>query len=1285
MTADTMRPDEAETEMEVEMESEEEGAVAGKGVGPRCGSVPLTAFSQLGEAQVSGALALLPLLLDTRTTFESQEFQYSLTRLIRGIASSRQTAREGYFCTLTILLKYRTDFSITVLLEKLNKELKIGSLSKSETGEVCTGHVLVCGSVIRSGRFISCSEEERAEVIKALFNAGSKKAYLSLPAHVFLTDFIRQSTEEDVREKLWSHLKEPLSCPLNEYSLDSLYCLLTLSDCCPSIVKKLCKKKLKISSLFCDDTLPMLSDKLMSAPEFSFINHPVYEAFGRELAKSDYLVKFWSNGIEPKLNVQNENRVLIALTILGVVLKNIGANSKQIPHLLGEHFLPCILEWFKGFQSATQSGKMLKFKGKQKYFVHENKGKQIILKSKEILGLLQEALQQDGVEDETKLEVLKKLLFYPGDIMFCDITNTRLIKILIEDLKVDGVYNFADILKKVIINESKKTQASSERFWTIIEKLRAAEMLTYLINHRTTIDDVQWRIKNMQFFIQIGLFKALKDDDLYISSELAGGIKKCFFRCLTFRSPKLETLLTILSSLVEYIDKGIKSNPELVAKNVKAFSPVVLESWKTMNEFNKKLTSSEKMQNTKASTVFQILSLHSGLFLFSEIMTTDMAKNSLDEVQSCYDHYVKDKKNKKKSKPTYKDGDIVDVEPEWTEVLVDVFLSFLSRDSYLLRTVVQCVFRLLCEYLTPSAIGQILSVLDPDNDTNILSNKGDDSDDENNDEDDDDIDPENESEEDAEKDQTKEIDEDSSEDDDNDDSNEENDDDDNNITVNDQLRMAVQKALGSAAPDTDTESIDADNIDDEEGKRLDSALSSAFRMLRQSKGEMTKKEKKNIRTVMEFRIRVLDLIQIYLEKVPSMDICLGMLSPLFKCLEFSIKDSLQQPLEKKVRKCIKYLYSIKNFSSSDDVTMEVLANYLTAITSRGNRTQFVFQALGDVITKCSTFIVRCSQKLNIPETTSKKKKKTNISPITEIYKESLEAFFTKRDCLLPVIFFHDILNIKWDGNWILLEKIVEKVVDDNVRQFRKNEALEMINIFYTNLKRGPQVNIAESSNKLKELENNFSREIIAYLNKNDGTNVNERFFTILMKVFISIKNFYNCLKQLTDNMDWKNIGEAVQSCRNHIKLRNNQDYFKFCNVFKLEKLKNTTQVITAAKKESIDSGHDSNTDEEVTENGERLQNGVCNGNKTESNPKSEKRNKSKKGKVTKKESKMLRVQASSEGFPDISFTKLLECSNINVDDIGDESASEEEAKPVKKRKAETPALDKPKKSKKSVA
>lgn len=67
-------------------------------------------------------------------------------------------------------------------------------------------------------------------------------------------------------------------------------------------------------------------------------------------------------------------------------------------------------------------------------------------------------------------------------------------------------------------------------------------------------------------------------------------------------------------------------------------------------------------------------------------------------MQNCYEHHKTDKDDKEKD------------EPNWVEVVVELMLSLLSRESYLLRQLISRVFSHLCSELTPQASHQILQV-----------------------------------------------------------------------------------------------------------------------------------------------------------------------------------------------------------------------------------------------------------------------------------------------------------------------------------------------------------------------------------------------------------------------------------------------------------------------------------------------------------------------------------------------------------------------------------------------
>lgn len=88
-----------------------------------------------------------------------------------------------------------------------------------------------------------------------------------------------------------------------------------------------------------------------------------------------------------------------------------------------------------------------------------------------------------------------------------------------------------------------------------------------------------------------------------------------------------------------------------------------------------------------------------------------------------------------------------------------------------------------------------------------------------------------------------------------------------------------------------------DEMDEEEGKRLDAALSEAFCLLKKTKPKKSKKQSKEDEELTHFRVRVIGLLKKYLSGEPDLALCLDLIIPLFELLEFCIKDPHQKPLE----------------------------------------------------------------------------------------------------------------------------------------------------------------------------------------------------------------------------------------------------------------------------------------------------------------------------------------------------------------------------------------------------
>ncbi|XP_026740402.1 myb-binding protein 1A-like protein [Trichoplusia ni] len=1036
-----------------------------------------------------------------------KDLQYVLKRLVRSLGANVPNMRTGYFATLVALLSNFEGITIPQLLELVKKELHSNGSSKSEVGDVALGQILVCGAIFRSKLILKCSSEEQGEVIQLLMAAGKKKSYLSTVAYLILLDFLKGVDIEQFASVYWPLIKQDFKKDLKEHTLDSLYFLMVINTKFPAKVKL--RKLIGSTDVLSEDNIHTVCEKMMTGIDFNSIGHPIYKEVATNIANSPHLQLFWTSGIDSQLVKHNRNRELVAINILTTVLHNINTGLEVLPELVSRNFFKLFMDWFKGLQTAS------KIRSKRD---NEDDNKIMIKKQKELLNALAKALKSDQVEDSIRVEILQKLLFNPGEMNFAEITGTTVVKSIISDLKKDGVKKMAKLFKGVLLNTSKKfLKENVERNWYNNERVKAAELLSYLVSHEAIKDDTEFKLTYMKLLMCFGFFKIGGDDNVAVSSELSGAIKSCFYRCFTSRFSNVDNLVTVLSSLSSFIC-NILQKEQVRAKIEKQFPKENMECWEMLQEVCGKIE--ENNTKTKVDKVFLILLYQLGLFLFSEPVHVKIARSSIKELKSCYEHYKKGKKKQSKAKK-----EDLSADPEWIEVLVEVLLSILSAESSVLRSVVQCVFRLLWEYLTPSAVGQIVSVLDPENESNPLTQE--------------DSESENEDEDNPVQENGKESDEESEEEEEESESDgddEADDDDEEEMRTPEQLRIAVQKALGSAALESDAESVDADMIDEEEGKKLDEALAEAFKQFHQSKGKKSKKDRKDKKSLSDFRIRVLDLVDIYLEKDPSMDICLGMIAPLTRCLEFCIQDSQFSELENRVRKTIKNLTKIRKFSSVDDIDMNILCDHLKSVIEKDARSHFLFQALGDVITFFATFIIHCSEKIDTKK--SKVTKSKAASPLTDIFKESLQNYFQNRNCMLPIIFFHNVLQTDWDGSYALVPTIIQNVFNKNVRLFRRNEGLELLSGFYRSLKRSKPTS-DKLIKQLISLETEFETTLVDTLKNDSEFSVKNNFFIILRKLINIMQGFHESC-QVETKLNFKSLLEVVGSCKATVKTVNNK-------------------------------------------------------------------------------------------------------------------------------------------------
>lgn len=1148
---------------------------------------------------------------------DNKECKYAIIRLIRGLGSSKLYAKKGFYSTLTTFLIINPDVSIDTIITTMDTELHpVNSNAKSEKADIYMGRILTCGALIRSKLLLNSAADTQSKVVEILLNAGKQRSYLSFVSISFLMEFINQLNGDSVKTSIWPLMENEFGKPWAEQTLDSFYALLVIRDKFPALVnQEFLKKYLSSNDIITKENINNIVNILTDLPRIKSCHHPVFALFCAKLAATNLVTDFWL-AIDSKFKKPSKTHEHVAIEILKHLLVHL--NDKTVfPSLLSSNFLQHML--------------------KKCSILKRNNNDEVVVAFKGLLNLLITSVKD--IKTKIQINVLKKLILYPGDLMIEKKTGVKIIQLITGNLNADGVKKLSNFYRSIIENIiPKERECSQTESWTNAERIYAVQLLTRLITHPAILSDEEWKLNQLKFLFLFGFCEVPQ-----VGVELVPHFKDSFFRALDQKMPKLNDLRNMLSALVHYL------NTELSSENIKLRIPLSEESeaaWKKAIRLIEKL---ENNPNAEAIPIFHTMCLHMGLQLFSD---PEVAVMSINELQSCYDRV------KKKSK--LKNNKLKD-EPEWVEVVIDLLLSLLSKNSHLMRSLVTCVFPHICPYIV--SMSQILSVLDIKKETNPLSMNGDDNEESSGSDEDDENDENNVEE------HNTEVTTDSSDESDAD-CDKEDEDEDEDETVTDMLRVAVSQALGGANPDNNDEDMDVDKIDEDEGKRLDESLAAAFKILRQNRRGQSKKQEKSAQALTHFRARVTDLLEIYLDCNPAMGVVLDMLVPLFALLEFCIKDPHQKPLENRVRACLKKLSTIKKFRDTEGVDNELLTIILKILIEKGERSASVCQEMGDKLAECCAFLIRCVQYVGLVDDT-----------FVDIYKTNLTAFFKKRDCILPGILFKSLLQQSWEGNWQLAPLLVEYAFDLNtIRSFRRGQALEFLTIFYRKnrlIRSGSTQNknrikmekkLCENSiNLLQDLCNaNECKDEQLTSDENCGIKINQKFVYLFLTLLHTIHG-----QHLPEIWKWETIKEKLVRYRTKAVLSKDarSAYNRLAQLIGLS-------LNCPAKKQETElpkvNGQISNLKEkdENEEQEEQKEEAVIKiddeENSTEINKaklKKKKKNKSKQKEkqLLKKESRELRLQTMSEGLDVFQFS-----SSVNLPNEINETNSIQNDLPVAK-------------------
>ncbi|RDW85130.1 hypothetical protein BP6252_02720 [Coleophoma cylindrospora] len=487
---------------------------------------------------------------------------------------------------------------------------------------------------------------------------------------------------------------------------------------------------------------------------------------------------------------------------------------------------------------------------------------------------------------------LPQLLANNGNYNFDKITKTKTVEKLLQLTNDDTATEIVETLLQPVISVDSADSAKEPES----RRQMFGDYLLNLIRRVDASSSPTW-LKSMAF---PKLFDLAYGTELACSPPLSDRTRTLFRNRL---SSALTHVLSGLENchypcdLLSLSPDAVKMDDDITSAKDQATSTVA-----------KLLKKSKKAKEPKEKAPLQALALLYALVIFQLYNGESEAVSILDELKLCYDKLIR-----------HKDSEESDVEA--SEVLVELLLSFLSKPSALLRKVTQLVFSAFMSEITADGLKLMTDVLESSESLKGQQElfdqepeDGDQMEDDNDDEDEDDeldsdvevVDlkvlnghlDESDDEDDAEEDEDEEM---------------EDVEDEEGKKLDDALAQALgTHRLDKEGPEEDSDS-DAD-MTDSEMMELDAKLVEIFK---QRKKEPNKKqEQKDAKeTMVNFKSRVLDLLEIYAKKQATNPLAFGLLIPL---LELIRTTKTKQLAEKAQSIIISFSKAAKSAKKSDE-------------------------------------------------------------------------------------------------------------------------------------------------------------------------------------------------------------------------------------------------------------------------------------------------------------------------------------------------------------------------------
>ncbi|XP_050146462.1 rDNA transcriptional regulator pol5-like [Malus sylvestris] len=1011
--------------------------------------------------------------------------RYAVRRLIRGVSSSRECARQGFALGLSILVSTIPSIKVNSLLKLIVDFLEVSSSMKGqEQRDHLLGRLFAYGAIARSGRLAEEWVSDRntpliKEFTSLLIALASKKRYLQEPVVSVIVDLI----EKLHSEALLNHILEAPG--LNEWfegaiqigNPDALLLALKIRE----------KTLIESSSFGNLLPVPFSPDKLFSADHLSSLANCLKEStFGQPRVHNVWPVLV--NMLLPDRVLQAEDAISVSNSLKRpkknrkssssdeeiaknfqcfcevIIEGSLLTSSHDRKHLAFDVLLLLLPKLPASFISITLSYKIVQCM----IDILSTKDSWLYKVVQHFLKTLTVWVGDDDVRRVSVIVALQK----HSNGKFDGITRTKTVKDLMSDFRTEsGCMLFIQNLLNMFLDEKHTTEEPSDQSQTtddnsdigsVEDKDSVGTMGNSDFLKTWIVESLPSILKNLKldpeakFRVQKGILKFLAVQGLFTAS-LGSEVTSLELQ-ETFRWPKTAVSSALCRMCIEQLQllfansqKGEGSGPLLNCveqsdlgsyfmrflstlcsiPSVSYFRPLETEEENTLKKLQAMETSLSK-EERNCQLTSDANRLHALRYLLIQLLLQMLLRpkeylEAVSELMICC----------KKAFPV---ADLLDSPgeddlddegaPAMMDVLVDTLLSLLPQSSAPMRTAIEQVFKCFCDDITDDGLLRMLRVIRKN--LKPARHQDADSDDIFDDEEDDEDFLNIEEDEGIDKAETGET----------GDSDEQPDDSEADSEAADAVE-AVGKENPEASDDSDG------GMDDDAMFRMDTYLTQIFKERKNLAGGDTAHHQ-----LMLFKLRVLSLLEIYLHENPGKPQVLLVYSNLARAfIEPPSAESSEQLGQRVWGIMQKKIFKAKDYPKGEDVQLSTLESLLqknlklaskpikrkksaTNLSKKKQSASWNRHKMITSLAQSSTFwILKIVEARNFPE--------SELQRIFDIFQGVLVEYFNSKKSQIKSGFLKEIFRRRpWVGHHLfgfLLEKCGTSKSD-----FRRVEALDLV-------------------------------------------------------------------------------------------------------------------------------------------------------------------------------------------------------------------------------------------------